>query len=552
MAEKVSWFNAARSKMSFGRKFAEEVDRSGLQFTDPITTASLIGNGDTPARPRQLIYAKYQQMLSDPLVSGALRLHVTAALGGHETSGDLVFIEATPDGKKNPKQQKMVDEISRALSQMFNRVAMPAAYNGVSFGDAYARIYTKKQKGEDGGVRGLMIDEMLLPPLVQPYEQGERTVVCTISIGSKFREKLVMDQIARLKMQRMKYTPQPLAIEKAWRVAITEDDMDKLPVMPALAGGSFLADAEEQYDKFVAALQGLVGQRVLDSIDETIFTAETEGMTAEQKQSFLKSVATMLKQSKKIADDAVKSGRPFLARIRHILPVARGKQLLQVQGVNGAGGGGGGRAGNIGIEDVLFHAKLLCGALGIDISMLGFADLMSGGLGDGGFFRTSAQAAERSRTIRVALSDFYNHVIDVHVAYRYGMSFTPEDRPWQINFHGSISALETERQKTKLDAVNAVTMMAQCFQLVKDSGLDEQAMAHLFEREMKLDAEDAKMYAASIAKAKKEADAKEAAAGGFGPPPGGDGGGFPPAGGNDEEEGPPPGAPKPVPVGAEA
>lgn len=553
MAEKVSWFNTARSKMGFGRKFVEEVDRSGLQYTDPITTSSLIGNGEVPARPRQLIYQKYQQMIADPLVSGAMRLHVTAALGGHETSGDLVFIEATPEAKKNGQQLKMVEEISKALGAMFNKIAMPAAYNGVAFGDAYAKLYTKK--GANGGVKGLMVDEMLLPPLVQPYEQGDRTVVCTVSVGPKFREKLVMDEIARLKMPRMLYTPQPLAIEKAWRVAITEKDMDKLPVMPSLAGGSFLADAEQQFDKFVAALQGLVGQRVLDSIDESIFTAETEGMTAEQKQSFLNSVAKMLKKSKEIADNAVKSGRPFLARIRHILPVARGKQLLQVQGVNGSGGSGSGRAGNIGIEDVLFHAKLLCGALGIDISMLGFADLMSGGLGEGGFFRTSAQAAERSRTIRVSLAEFYNHIIDVHVAYRYGMSFEPEERPWQVNFHGSISALETERQKTKLDAINSVTMMAQCFQLVKDSGLDEKAMAHLFEREMKLDAEDAKMYAAAIAKAKKEQDAKESAQGGFGGPPGG-GGGFPPGddegGGFGGEEEPKPGAPKPVPVGAEA
>lgn len=534
------------SKLGFGREYLAEVDRSGFEYSETLTTAALSGNGVVGARSRQLIYQKYQQMATDPLVSGALRLHVTAALGGHETSGDLVFIEPSADSKGNQQAESLVSELATALAPLFNRVAFQAAYNGATFGDAYVRLYTEKRVG----VIAITLDEMLLPPLVIPYEQGEKTVVCSVAIGPRLREKLVMDQIARLKMPRLIYTPQPLAIEKAWRVQITENDIDKLPLMPSLVGGSFLADAEEQYNKFVAALQGLVGQRVLDSIDESILTANVGGMTGEQRQTFLASVTKMLRKSKEVADEAVKTGKPFLGRVRHILPVWAEKQLLNLQGVNSSGGSGGGRAGSISIEDVLFHAKLLCGALGIDISMLGFADLMSGGLGDGGFFRTSAQAAERSRVIRVALTEFFNHIIDVHLIHKTGRTFPQDRRPWNINFFGSISSLETERQKTQLDAINAGMLLAQCFQMVKDSGLDEAAMAHMFERVMKFDAKDAKMYAKAIAKARAEADAKAAAeaSGAFG----GGGGGQPFGGAGDDEvqdDDSPPGAPKPVSVG---
>ena len=38
------------------------------------------------------------------------------------------------------------------------------------------------------------------------------------------------------------------------------------------------------------------------------------------------------------------------------------------------------------IDDIMLHAKLLAGALGVDLSMLGFADTLAGGLGEGGFF----------------------------------------------------------------------------------------------------------------------------------------------------------------------
>lgn len=504
---KPNFFTALKAKMGFGREFVDDVDRSGFGYGEVTTATSLMGNGVVDARARSTLYQKYQEMGYDPVVSGSLRIHVTAALGGHETSGDLVFIEAKPSAKQDAAALKVVQEISDALTPIFNACATTVAYRGAQFGDAYARLYPVKGKG----LLDVDVSEMLLPPLVQPYEQGNHTRVCEIAVGDKMTERLVMDQIARLKMPRMLYTPQPLAIEKAWRVKIAENDPDKLPLMPALVGGSFLAEAETQYNHFLASLQGLVGQRVLDSIDESMFTVETAGMSKEQRQEFMASATGMLKRSKAVADEAVKSGRPFLGRIRHLLPVSNNKQLLQVQGLN-AGGGGNGRGGSIGIEDVLFHAKLLTGALGSDLSMLGFSDMLSGGLGEGGFVRTSIQTAERSRTIRVALVEFFNHLIDVHVAYRYGVKYDPAKRPWQINFYGNISSMEAERQRTAMDAANAGLGLAQLFQTLKDSGLDEKSMANFLERTVKLDAEDASMYAKAIAKSKDEG--------------GGDGGGF--------------------------
>lgn len=501
-----------------------EVDGSAYQYGESLTTASLMGNGVIQARTRQQIYQKYQQMIADPVVASALRLHVTAALGGHETSGDLVFIEAKPDADTGKQNEKLIKELSADLTPLFNRIAQTVAYNGVCFGDAYGRIY-----GARGvGVTDIYVDEMVLPPLVQSYERGNETVVCVLGIGNKMRERLTMNQIARMRLPRMIYTPQPMAVEKAWRVQITEDDQENLPIMPSLVGGSFLAEAETQYNNFSAALGGLVGQRVLDSIDESMFTAQLDGLTKEQSTHFLTSVKEMLSRSKAVADEAVRTGQPVLQRIRHLIPVWREKQVMQVQSVNSSGGTGGGRAGNISIEDVLFHAKLLSGALGIDLTMLGFADMMSGGLGDGGFFRTSAQAAERSRTIRVSLSEFFNHIVDIHVQYKYGQAYDTAKRPWQINFYGSISALETERQKTQLDAFTTGQVLIQTLTMVRDLGIqnDEAAVIHLLEKIMKMDTEAAKLLAKALKGAKPPDQGggfgDDGAGGGFGA--GGDGG----------------------------
>lgn len=46
------------------------------------TVASLLSSGKRQARSRQQIYEKWAEMEGDPIVSSALKLQVTSALGG--------------------------------------------------------------------------------------------------------------------------------------------------------------------------------------------------------------------------------------------------------------------------------------------------------------------------------------------------------------------------------------------------------------------------------------------------------------------------------------
>lgn len=463
------------------------------------TVASLLGTGKRSARSRQAIYEKWALMESDAVVSSALLLLVTSALGGHETSGGLVFIEKTPDAAKDKRIGAIADEISADLTHLFNQSAFKLAYTGAAFGDAYARVYAN-----DSGVVDLYVDEMVHPPLVQPFERGSRTVGYAVYTGPRNFERLDVSQLARLKMPRTQWVPQHGVMEKSLRLAITEDDLDSLPIMPAMAGGSLLYNAEESFDNLTASLLGLVGQRWMDSIDEQMLAVNLESMTLEQQNRFVESVKSMLLASKKRAEEAVSNGRPVMERIRHIIPVFNEKQLTQITPSNG---GQSGRGGSISIEDVMLHARMLSGAIGVDLSMLGFADQLSGGLGEGGFFRASAQAAERARIIRVALADFFNQVVDVHTMRRYGVVFSPKERPWVINFFGSISALESEKQRTNAEMMNSGVLLAQSMQMMKDMGANKAIMAEFLTKRMMLDEDMAKLFASIV----------EAA------PPGGDG-----------------------------
>lgn len=142
------------------------------------TVASLMSSGNRAARTRQSIYDQWSMMEGDPIVSTSLGLLVTAALGGHETTGDTVFIEKRPQYTDCDKMKKLVDEVSADLLPLLNKIAFTSAYLGAAFGDAYGRIYS-----DETGVVDVYIGELVRPPLVQPFEQGSRTIGYAVYTG---------------------------------------------------------------------------------------------------------------------------------------------------------------------------------------------------------------------------------------------------------------------------------------------------------------------------------------------------------------------------------
>lgn len=488
---------------------SELAQAEGVFNYDHVSVSMLLGSGKRQARSRIDIYRKWHYMMGDPIISTALRAHVTMALGGDERSGDTVFIDTLADAEKDPKRKALVEEIKADLEPLFNRIAHQVAFNACGFGDAYARVYAKQ--GE--GIVDLYTDEMVYPPLVQPYSRGNQTAGYVISTGRKFTERMTIKQVARAKMPRMLYIAQVRVIEKAMQTAINEDDPEKLPLLPDLVGGSFLEAAEEAYDNLSATLVGLVGQRILNSIDESMLSVNLEGMTLEQRKEFLGSIRNMLTQSKKYAEDAVKRGQPVTERRFHLIPTFSEKQVSQVQGFQNTSGNT-----TISIEDVMFHAKLLAGALGIDLSMLGFSDILSGGLGEGGFFRTSVQAAERSRIIRTCLANFYYDIVDLHTLSKYGWVFDESDRPFEVTFYGSISALEAEKQSSRERAVNASALFLTALDQLNNLGMGKDVNKQFLEKFMDLDEDIADQIAKGLeeGKAAKEASADPEGGGGFG------------------------------------
>ena len=471
-------------------------------FADSITISQVLGMGGSEFRARYDLYQLYQRMIQDPIINAALNLHVTQSLGGHETTGDVVFIEKKPN--ITPAEEKIIDELQREISPLVNDVAYQVCFNAVAFGDSYARIYLKngdidgiRNKKKTGGVIGFDVSDFYLPQLVLPFEKNGRTIGYEVSVEMMEARTIKLNalQIARMKMPRMSFVPQVRTAYNHMLAKVQEDNANEVPMMAATVGGSFLEAAEKPFFLLQSALAGLNSSRILDSIRESILGLNVQNMTKEQRDAFMNRVSGMLKRGKEKAAKAIKDGNPTAENTYHLLPMFNEKQLYSID----AGGGKNSTTSNpYNVDDVMFYAKMLAGSLGIDLSILGFSELLSGGLGDGGFFRVSAHSGQKARMIRQGFSGFVNDIIDVHMTAKYGGTFKDGSRPYEVVFVGASSALEREAQETRERKMNASAILLQTIQQLKDNGASAEVAEHFLKEQCGLDEDDAKMYAKMI------------------------------------------------------
>ena len=143
--------------------------RTSFTDMDTVSISQVLSALEMPARNRQDIYQQYMYMMGDPIISAALNLHVTQSLGGHETTGDVIFIEAKPTA--TDAEKKIIEEIQNNLSDMLNQNAYQMALWGCAFGDSYARLYGEKKHG----ISHIELSEFYLPAFIQPFELAGKT-----------------------------------------------------------------------------------------------------------------------------------------------------------------------------------------------------------------------------------------------------------------------------------------------------------------------------------------------------------------------------------------
>ncbi len=384
------------------------------------------------------------------------------------------------------------------MEKLINKYLSKLARDAISFGDSYARIYGKKDKG----VIDLVCNEYTYPPLIQPFEQGSKTVAFFCLDPRNWQKtitKLNTIQMVRFKMPRMSNIAQYELVETGLVTKMLEgDDPDELPILPAHLGGSFLYEIEDIYDDVILALASMNSQQIADTVNQMFLTVNMSGMPPAQRQAYIRGLEGLLKNHEAYVRDALSGGEAVWNTAFHMLPVFDEKQVL-----NPVGDIKNQRSSPINIEQFMINVRLLMGGIGLDPSMVGWADMLTGGIGEGGAFHTSAQIMRRSQDIRTAASEGINQILHLDWGFAYNEQFEPEDYPWQVEYYSNQTAAATEEINNAQSRMNTTLLKTQVIASLKESNLDVDIMAYILERDTGMKYEEALTLAESIAKSRK-------------------------------------------------
>ena len=401
---------------------------------------------------RILRYAEFERMSADPTISNALEMHVTNALTPQTETGEIVSIESTGD-EDNP----IAKDLAATLKPLMNKTCHSAAYTAAKLGVAYNRVYVKDKMGVHS-IRGSE-DFYTHPRFMKEYEKGGELIGYTNAYQFDVLHQGGIKLIEPWKFVPVKIPFWSVAslqepIRTDWdRFDITADDpFAENIVETSNYGKSFLESAYEPWLDLRDAIKSIRMSRSNASRREMFTKVKTGNLGPKMAGEYLNEVSKrMITAQKDFGKRMLQEGYLELV-INHLLPVWGEKGDVDIQNVEG-------KPDIAHIEDIMFHVKRLGGALGVDPSLLGFGDTLSGGLGDGGFFRLSVLAANRSNLIRFAVKESLEETAMIHVASKQGKFFLPGERPWKFVFHAISSALEAETRSNMESRVNFATLL---------------------------------------------------------------------------------------------
>lgn len=426
-------------------------------------------------------YGVFETMVTDPTIESALKIHIANAFSANPETGEIISIESTSD-----KDDPIVEEIRSVFKDLFNQNARLWGWNAGLYGVFFSRIYGDDKRG----VTFARSDYYSHPRNVRMFERAGRLAGYS-SIHQQVERGAVplMEPWKfvsfRVPFERVDGLNQPVAIDGR-EIHIDSDDYQDEPLTETtIYGSSLLGSAYKPWYDLQQAIIAMNASRANASLMERLVGANTGRLDHTKAAAYVNAVHKALTTGTRDSLAKAKK-RGFTQTRRNILvPVWGEKGRLDISTVEGNP--------NIeGLEDVLFHVKRLGGALGIDPSMLGFGDMLSGGLGEGGWFRTSISAAKISESLRAAVQAGCERMIEIHLAYKHKKVYPQGERPWRLVFNSANTALDREQMENRELRANHATVLSTLVSTYDPefSGADKEAFAnYLWTDVLKVDEE---------------------------------------------------------------
>ncbi|EKN4689529.1 phage portal protein [Yersinia ruckeri] len=393
---------------------------------------------------RQLKYATLAMMAKSPTVAAALNIHISNALSMDKKTGAIIVIE--PKDSSDEEISSRCKELQGDLGVLINANLPNWARIMVVFGVSFIRPYTANKKG----IVALESDFHTLPHFVQEFVRGGQLAGFTgdFLLHPETFARVMAEPWDLVSLKLPTYVPSSSnrPIIHGSKSFSLLSPMEEAPLRETQNyGASFLEYSYEAFVNLCDALKSLKATRNNAAKIDRLVALATDTLDPANAARYTREVTQNLKRNAIEIQRRMENGNTLPTVMNHVIPVmgaGKGGIVIDTQSIP---------ADISGIEDVMFHLRQLCSSLGVDSTMIGWADQMSGGLGEGGWQQTSIAAAERSNWIRHACTETIHRLIDIHCAFKYGKVFPANDRPYQIKFNSLNTAIQ-EQHNRELDS----------------------------------------------------------------------------------------------------
>lgn len=499
------------------------VSRSGIGYLNNTAAVDPLSNtGDemyintTLPLDRLARYDILEAMAKSPTIHAALTIHISHALSVDKESRTSFKIAAVDkaDVETVARCEEVMNDIGKMIDEGLPSWAMTMAIYGV----AYVRPHAEHGKG----LTSIEHDYYTLPHFVREFYRGGQLVGFTgdYLLNPDNNKRVLADPWDLVPMRVPFWIPdhklRPVTLGNKQYSLLTPHAASSL-VETQNYGTSFLESAYEPWVNMQHALKALLANRFNSGKMDRLIALATNELDPANAARYTREVTHALKRSTESVRRRAAQGQTVPTAVNHIIPVLSGGKggiTIDTQMVS---------ADISAIEDVMFWVRQLGSAVGVDATMLGWADQMSGGLGEGGWIQTAIQAALRAEWIRKAATTTILRLMDIHMAYKFGKVYPANQRPYLVEFNSLSTAIAEQENRDRDSRVNFISLVVTILDAVQNNfhlAASPTMMRYLFGDILKVGQDTIDAMMKEFADAKPPADQMGGGMGGMG------GGGF--------------------------
>lgn len=417
----------------------------------------------TLPRDRHQQYAIFAMMYCDGFVRNAIDIQLTEAFAPKTGGNSRLALHSNNLG---PAHDYIIEGLQDKIIPMLDK-QLPLASNIMATnGASYARIYG--QRG--AGVTALRCDFETLPYHMRRWERAGQVVGYTNDRQMAFHgdgKHLLMAPWAFAEFRTTGWIPrhdvEPFRVD-ALPPNLANDDLRQDPIYEAQNYG--LTNLAGAYKHWLAITDGINAIRMsraqstkLDRFAK-LHLGDLDINQGRELQQMLENVLTA-QRNQADAQAVLYGAAPAINNT--VIPVmegGKGDVDFHMERMDP----------NItGLADIELAINMFCGNMGIEPSQIGFSSEMSGGLGEGGFMRTSIQTATRSHNLQTGMMDGFRRICQIDTAYRHNIAYPEGEEPYRLLFNTTNSALENERLDAEASSIDRSLALVTLLQTINPS-----------------------------------------------------------------------------------